>query len=184
MHSFNDSPCLSLSYLVTIYIYIYWLNSFFVLLFLSCPFFPDPVPFLSLAFICFFHLVVFVLLCSALLSSSTCFSIRCLSPSFFFVQLCLLALLSSSPRIRCWSLSTCSYSPTQTLPTFSHRSFLWVFLSGGAGMDAFLFPLSISVPHTRLRLFREPLHPPMYMSMNMSLNMSLLLFPMPLSPCY
>ena len=149
------------------------------------------MPFLSLAFICFFHLVVFVLLCSALLSSSTCFSIRCLSPSFFFVQLRLLALLSSlppPPRIRCWSLSTCSYSPTQTLPTFSHRSFLWVFLSGGVGMDAFLFPLSISVPHTRLRLFREPLHPPMYMSMPMSMpmsmSMSLLLFPMPLSPCY
>ena len=158
------------------------------------------MPFLSLAFICFFHLVVFVLLCSALLSSSTCFSIRCLSPSFFFVQLCLLALLSSSPRLRCWSLSTCSYSPTQTLPTFSHRSFLWFFFSFSLysytkvvtmSLLALMrmnsserwrwngrvsFPLSISVPHTRLRLFREPLHPPMYMS--------LLLFPMPLSPCY
>ena len=101
MHSFNDSPCLSLSYLVTIYIYILvefiFCFAFSVLSLFSRFQLCFPVPFLSLAFICFFHLVDFVLLCSALLSSSTCFSIRCLSPSFFFVQLRLLALLSSLP---------------------------------------------------------------------------------------
>lgn len=95
-------------------------------------FFPDS----NFAFLCPFCLwfsfassILLSLFCSSLLFSSTCFPIRYLSPSFFFVQLCLLALLSSSPRIRCWSLSTCSYSSTQTLPTFSHRSFLWFFLS-------------------------------------------------------
>lgn len=138
-----------------------------------------------------FHLLLpscclcFALLCSALFIDVLFYSLSI--PIILFrpaTPPCPFVFSPPSPRIRCWSLSTCSYSPTQTLPTFSHRSFLWVFLSGGAGMDAFLFPLSISVPHTRLRLFREPLHPPMYMSMNMSLNMSLLLFPMPLSPCY
>ena len=74
-----------------LYIFFSFLFLFFFSWFQLC----FPVPFLSLIFICFFHLVVFVLLCSALLSSSTCFSIRCLSPSFFFVQLRLLALLSS-----------------------------------------------------------------------------------------
>ena len=71
MHSFNDSPCLSLSYLVTIYIYIYWLNSFFVLLFLSCPFFPDS----NFAFLCPFCL--WLSSASSILLSLFCFALLC-----------------------------------------------------------------------------------------------------------
>ena len=71
MHSFNDSPCLSLSYLVTIYIYIFWLNSFFVLLFLSCPFFPDS----NFAFLCPFCL--WLSSASSILLSLFCFALLC-----------------------------------------------------------------------------------------------------------
>lgn len=70
MHSFNDSPCLSLSYLVTIYIYIL-VEFIFCFAFSVLSLFPDS----NFAFLCPFCL--WLSSASSILLSLFCFALLC-----------------------------------------------------------------------------------------------------------